>query len=82
MIAVGRAYAVTVLALSGLALVAVMVVNVAYSKHVQEQADRRWCSLLASLDTNDPPATTERGRVVQRQLHQLRLDLDCISKGP
>lgn len=60
-----------------LALVAVMLANVAYTRHVQQQADRRWCALLATLDTNDPPATTERGRVVQQQLHQLRMDLGC-----
>ena len=62
--------------------------GVFYTNHVQRQeqqrqeqtrreADRRWCALMASLDQPQEPATTERGRVIQKQIHQLRRDLGC-----
>lgn len=62
--------------------------NVAYTRYVQsttdrhqselrEQSDRRWCPLLGSLDQPDVPATTARGRAVQEQIHQLRVDTGC-----
>lgn len=61
---------------------------VLYTGHVQRQADqrqdherreddRRWCALLAKLDQPGQPATTERGRAIQRDIHQLRRDLGC-----
>lgn len=61
---------------------------VLYTGHVQRQSDlrqdherreddRRWCALLAKLDQPGQPATTERGRAIQRDIHQLRLDLGC-----
>ncbi|MEV4000987.1 hypothetical protein [Actinomadura sp. NPDC049753] len=59
-----------------------------YTGHVQRQSDqrqdherreddRRWCSLLTRLDQPGQPATTDRGRAVQRDIHQLRRDLGC-----
>ena len=62
--------------------------NAVYIRHLQHQteirfqqsqraADLRWCSLLSSLDQPGVPATTERGRFVQKQIHQLVLDLGC-----
>lgn len=46
--------------------------------HAQQvQADQRWCDLLATLDQPGQPTTTERGRVVQQQIHQLRAELGC-----
>lgn len=62
--------------------------NVAYTRHVAEQADhrqaelrheqdRRWCPLLVSLDQPDVPATTDRGRAIQQQIHELRIETGC-----
>jgi hypothetical protein len=62
--------------------------NVAYTRYVQQNSDqrqtelrheqdRRWCPLLTSLDQPEVPATTERGRAVQQQIHQLRIETGC-----
>lgn len=77
MIGVRRAYRLLVIALSGSALIVVMLINVAYTQQVQRESDARWCDLLSSLDQPQVPATTERGRIVQQQIHQLRVDLGC-----
>lgn len=69
--------AVSMILLSGVLLVGAVVMNVAYTRHLQQQADRRWCSLLTTLDNPSVPATTERGRVVQQQIHTLRVQLEC-----
>ncbi|WP_329521146.1 hypothetical protein [Spirillospora sp. NBC_01491] len=74
---VKRAYAVLVAVLVPALFVGVVVVNVAYTRHLQEQSDRRWCSLLKSLDSPEAPATTARGVVLQQQVRQLRTDLGC-----
>lgn len=49
----------------------------AYTGHAQQESDRRWCNLLATLDNPGTPATTERGLEIQRQIHALRVDLGC-----
>lgn len=46
----------------------------------RREAERRWCPLLATLDQPGVPATTERGRVVQTQIHQLRVSTGCEEK--
>lgn len=84
-----RRYAMTMTLIVGVLFVGSLWLNVAYTKHVEQQSDRRqtelrhrqdvrWCALLASLDQPQAPATTTRGRVVQQQIHQLRLDLGCL----
>ncbi|TDD37907.1 hypothetical protein E1287_07570 [Actinomadura sp. KC06] len=84
----GARYALAVAAVGGLLFVASLVGSVAYTRYVaeqsaQQQAEERhrqdllWCSLLGRLDQTDQPATTERGRAVQRDIHQLRQDLGC-----
>lgn len=45
----------------------------------QHRNDLRWCQLLASLD-QPAPASTERGRLIQAQIHQLRTDLGCVKR--
>jgi hypothetical protein len=72
-----RGYALAAILVTALALVAVVAVNVGYTRHVQQQADHRWCDLLTSLDQPQTPATTERGLVIQRKIHRLRTDLEC-----
>ncbi|TYK45142.1 hypothetical protein [Actinomadura decatromicini] len=52
--------------------------SVFYTNREQRQSDQRWCALLASLDQPQAPATTERGRVIQAQIHELRVDLGCV----
>ena len=56
---------------------AMMFTNLYYTAYEQRKSDQRWCALLASLDQPQVPATTERGRQVQQQIHQLRHDLGC-----
>lgn len=84
-----RRYAAGMIVTTAIAVVVAVIVNIAYTQHVQDEAsrkqaelraeaDHRWCELLATLDTNDPPATTPRGLVVQRQLHELRVALGCV----
>jgi hypothetical protein len=72
-----RGYALLMVVASVAALLAVVVSNAVYTRHLQQQADLRWCALLTSLDSPQAPATTERGLVVQRQMHKLRTDLGC-----
>lgn len=87
-----RGYALAAILITAVALVAVVVVNVGYTRHVQQQADRRqaraareadhrWCALLNSLDQPEVPTTTDRGRAVQVQIHGLRVDLGCVLGG-
>lgn len=71
-------WAVAMVLASALLLVAF---TVGYVGWQQQRNDRRWCDLLSSLDQPDVPATTERGLEIQRQIHTLRLDLDCTG-GP
>lgn len=74
--------------LVGVLFVGSLIGSVAYTRHVQSTADRRqaelrvqsnqrWCPLLGSLDQPEVPATTERGRAVQEQIHQLRVETGC-----
>lgn len=72
-----RAYAIAMILASVVALLSVVIFSVVYTRHVQEQADRRWCALFTSLDSPQAPATTERGLLIQRQMHKLRTDLGC-----
>lgn len=73
-------YAAVMLVVSTVLIVGTVVVNVAYTRHVQAQSDRRWCDLMDSLDQPSVPATSERGRRVQQQIHRLRLELGCAKK--
>lgn len=64
---------------------------VVYASVVQRQAeqrteaeraesDRRWCSLLVELDNayhTKPGPTTDVGRKVAAEIHQLRIDFGC-----
>lgn len=83
-----RRYAMAMSLLVGVLFVGSLIGSVAYTRHVQQvadrrqaelraQSDRRWCPLLGSLDQPDVPATTERGRAVQQQIHTLRIESGC-----
>lgn len=54
---------------------------IVYTGHAQRQADRRWCELLITLDQPAQPPTTDRGREIQRQLHELRGEMGCGERG-
>lgn len=51
--------------------------GVVYTNRVQREADLRWCALLMTLDQPQIPPTTDRGRRVQTQIHELRRSLGC-----
>lgn len=60
--------------------VLVGVACICVSTHQQTENNRKFCSLLKTLDTSGQPATTARGREIQPQIHALRLDLGCRRK--
>ena len=77
----------SVLVILVVAVVAIFL-NGLYTNRVQHQSEQRfrravelsqqrWCDLLNSLDHPETPSTTERGRQIQRQIHDLRLGLGC-----
>lgn len=86
--AVRLGYAVVV---AFFACLAIALAGVLYTNHVQHVADRRstaeradsdqrWCSLLTELDNaySAPPGpTTDTGRKVAAEVHQLRVDFGC-----
>lgn len=85
---VRRAYAVSVVVVGVLLIVASLVAGATYTQHVAEQAeqrqaelrargDHRWCALLASLNSPSEPPTTERGRVIQAQVRRLLSEFEC-----
>jgi hypothetical protein len=75
------------------ACLAIALASVVYTNHVQGQAerrarmeraesDRRWCALLNELDgaySAPPGPTTETGRKVAIEVHQLRADFGCVA---
>jgi hypothetical protein len=78
-------YALFTIFVSGLVIV---LANMIYTSHVQRQSEQRfnravelsqqrWCDLLNSLDHPEVPSTTERGKQIQLQIHELRLGLGC-----
>lgn len=76
------------------ACVVIALAGVVYTNHVQGQAqrraemeraesDRRWCALLSELDSaySAPPGpTTETGRNVAVEVHQLRVGFGCPAR--
>ena len=53
---------------------------VSYISYAQSRSDQRWCDLLNGIDQPNVPATTERARIAQRQIHKLRVDFGCTDK--
>lgn len=89
-----RIYAMVITAVVGLLFVGALVVSTAYTRHVQQESDRRqaeirreadqrWCDLFAALDRPVPPNIkdpVQRARSEQavRLFHQLRVELGCV----
>ncbi len=63
-----------------MSLIMTGVAVVSYTSWAQAQSDKRWCDLLNGIDQPNTPATTERARVAQRQIHKLRIDFGCTDK--
>lgn len=86
-----RRYAVFVIALSVLSLIAVVLVNVAYTGRVNERSERRQAELRAESErkfcevlrtfTSQTPATTARGREVEEQVLRLQKNLGCEERS-
>ncbi len=74
--AVRLSYAVVV---AFFACLAVAFASLAYSSHVQRQADRRWCTLFSALDPASVPPTNERGRAIADEIQRLRESFGCSS---
>lgn len=77
----------------GAAIIGAMLVNVGYTQHVAQVADRRqaelrvasdlrWCELFALLDPPGAPPTTDRGRLVQDQIRLLQAAFHCQEVRP
>jgi hypothetical protein len=81
------------IAVSFIACLVIALAGVVYTNYVQSQArhrteaeraesDRRWCSLLVELDNayrTSPGPTTEVGKKVAAEIHQLRVSFGCPS---
>ncbi len=72
-----RRYAVAMVVLVAALIAAAMVANTWYTQRALHRADLRWCALLSLSATDDPPPTTERGRVAQREAKRLAHDFRC-----
>lgn len=58
---------------------------VLYVRHVQQEADHRWCELFATLDRPVPstiqdPVQRARSERAQQQFHKLRVELGCVKQ--
>jgi hypothetical protein len=53
---------------------------VSYISWSQSRSDHRWCDLLDGIDQPNVPATTERARNAQHQIHRLRIEFGCTDK--
>ncbi len=58
---------------------AVGVVSVLISVHVNAESDRKWCSIVETLDSSyrQQPPTTPSGRNVAANIAELRRSLHC-----
>jgi hypothetical protein len=79
------------IAVSFVACLVIALAGVGYTNYVQSQArhrteaeraesDRRWCALLTELDNayaTSPGPTTEVGKKVAAEIHQLRVGFGC-----
>ena len=78
-----RWYGLLAICLSMVALVAICIAYTSYVDRRREAAertaDRRWCSLMTTLDSayQAAPPTSEAGRKVAAEIHQLVISLEC-----
>lgn len=50
-----------------------------YMRHVDNESNRQWCSLVVTLDDTylQNPPTTEVGKKVAQSMHNLRINFGC-----
>lgn len=93
-ITVSRTVLLWLLAMALLSPLAVAVIGVVYTDHVEQrtahsfsaleqQNDRRWCALLAAIDVPVSPQIIDpiqrtRSQQIVKFIHLLRIDLRCI----
>jgi hypothetical protein len=63
-----------------MSLIMTGVAVVTYTSWAQAKSDQRWCELLNGIDQPNVPATTERARNAQKQIHKLRVEFGCTDK--
>lgn len=71
---------VLVVAVIALSMIMTGSVSIIYVGWAQEKSDKRWCELLNGIDQPNVPATTERARNAQKQIHKLRVEFGCTDK--
>lgn len=62
-----------------LAFVALAAMSVVYTRHVQQQSERKWCEFITTLDDawSSTPPQSALGRQVAASLHKLRDEFGC-----
>jgi hypothetical protein len=58
---------------------AVAINGIWYANKVSRESDAKWCAIITSMDnayTQQPPST-ETGRRIAKEMHELRLSLAC-----
>lgn len=53
----------------------------AYSNYHDNLQDKRWCQLLTNLDRPLPPGSPERSQSILKDIHNLRVDMNCGGQG-
>lgn len=55
--------------------------SILYTNRVDSESNRRWCGIISTFDAayKAQPPTTDTGRLVARQMRQLRTDFGCDS---
>jgi hypothetical protein len=55
------------------------VAGVVYTRHVQHESERKWCSLISTLDAayQSQPPQTQLGRNLAADMARLRRQLRC-----
>lgn len=87
-----RRYAVGIIAVVAALFVVAVVVNIGYTRHVAERADRRqtearhaqdlrWCDLFKAIDPPNKPPTTSRGEATQKLIRDLSTQFGCKGKS-
>jgi hypothetical protein len=72
-----RQYAYVIVFLVTALFVGALGLNTWYTQRALHRADLRWCALLSLSTTDDPPPTTERGIVAQREAKRLARNFGC-----
>lgn len=77
--AVRLSYAIAV---AFFAVVAIALAGVVYTSYVQRQSERKWCSVVSTLDDayRETPPATAPGRNLAASIADLRRELGCPTR--